>query len=113
MRESYGMTVCDTLEEMVDPRRVAVLAIDIQNDFCSPEGHFAKNGRDIEMIRERLPTMRRFVVEARKLGLQWSEGQLLDAEGRTVNDRDVLAALFDGTRSAGRSLSSGSRSRSA
>ncbi len=69
MRDSYGMTVCDTLEEMVDPRRVAVLAIDIQNDFCSPEGHFARNGRNIDMIREKLPTMRRFVVEARKLGL--------------------------------------------
>jgi superfamily II DNA or RNA helicase len=43
-------------------------------------------------------------IQARKLGLQWAGGQLIDAEGRTVNDRDVLAALFDGTRSAGRSL---------
>lgn len=43
-------------------------------------------------------------IQARKLGLDWSEGRLLDAEGRTVDDRDVLAALFDGTRNAGRSL---------
>lgn len=43
-------------------------------------------------------------IQARKLGLQWTGGQLIDAEGRTVDDRDVLAALFDGTRSAGRSL---------
>lgn len=43
-------------------------------------------------------------IQARKLGLHWRDGQLLDAEGHTVDDRDVLAALFDGTRNAGRSL---------
>jgi len=43
-------------------------------------------------------------IQARKLGLQWTGGRLLDAQGCTVDDRDVLAALFDGTRCAGRSL---------
>jgi superfamily II DNA or RNA helicase len=43
-------------------------------------------------------------IQARKLGLQWASGQVLDAEGHAVEDKEVLAALFDGTRNAGRSL---------
>ena len=69
MRDSHGMMVLDTLAELVDPRWTAILAVDIQNDFCHPDGHFACHGKDVAAIRQALPTMRRLVTEGRRLGL--------------------------------------------
>jgi len=43
-------------------------------------------------------------IQARKLGLEWKEGKLRNAAGEVVDDRDVLACLFGGGRSATRSV---------
>jgi len=69
MRESHGMMVLDTLAELINPRWTAILAVDIQNDFCHPEGHFARHGKDVAPIGQALPAMRRLVTEGRRLGL--------------------------------------------
>jgi ureidoacrylate peracid hydrolase len=57
-----------SLEEKVAPAHTAVLVIDMQNDFCSPQGHIAKSGRDISAshrVAARLPDM---LARARKAG---------------------------------------------
>lgn len=69
MRDAHGMMVLDTLAELIDPRWTAILAVDIQNDFCHPDGHFARHGKDVAAIGRALPAMRRLVVEGRRLGL--------------------------------------------
>jgi ureidoacrylate peracid hydrolase len=35
-----------TLEEKLNPKHTAVLVVDVQNDFCHPDGHFANSGVD-------------------------------------------------------------------
>lgn len=57
-----------TLEEKVAPAHTAVLVIDMQNDFCSPDGHIAKSGRDISAshhVASKLPDM---LATARQAG---------------------------------------------
>jgi ureidoacrylate peracid hydrolase len=65
-----GREVLDTLEELVDPRWTAVLAIDIQNDFCSPNGHFARYGKDVGRMAPAVSRMVEFVGRAQVLGMR-------------------------------------------
>lgn len=69
MRDAYGMMVLDTLDELIDPHWTALVVVDVQNDFCHPDGHFARHGRDLSAIQQALPRMRRLVVEGRRLGI--------------------------------------------
>jgi len=40
-----------SLEELVDPRHSTLIVVDMQNDFCHPDGAFAKRGSDISMVQ--------------------------------------------------------------
>jgi ureidoacrylate peracid hydrolase len=56
------------LADKVQPEHTAVLVVDMQNEFCSLEGHIAKSGKDIsaaQALAERLPD---FVADARRAG---------------------------------------------
>ncbi|MFH1103728.1 MAG: isochorismatase family cysteine hydrolase [Actinomycetota bacterium] len=55
-----------TLSDWVDPARSALLVIDMQNDFCHPDGAFAKRGLDISMAQEIIPTLQRLMAAARE-----------------------------------------------
>jgi nicotinamidase-related amidase len=46
-----------TLAEQVDPRVAALLVIDMQNDFCHPEGVSGKRGRQLAMSIEMAPRL--------------------------------------------------------
>lgn len=70
MKSILGRDVLDTLEELVDPRWTAVLAIDIQNDFCTPGGHFARHGKDVESMAPAVLRMVEFVGRAQALGMR-------------------------------------------
>lgn len=70
MKKINGVTVCDTLGELVDPKHTALLIVDIQNDFCHPDGHFARHGKDLSTTLEALPRMRAFIREGQQLGLR-------------------------------------------
>lgn len=59
----------DTLEELVDPSRAALLVVNMQNDQCSPNGHYAKRGIDISMVREMIPRIRKLIDAARSAGV--------------------------------------------
>lgn len=69
MRTIQGVPVLDTLAELVDPRHTAVVVIDMQNDFCHPDGHFARNGKHIGAIAASVPALSAFVreVQARQV----------------------------------------------
>ena len=70
MRTIAGRHVRDTLEELVDPRVSALLAVDIQNDFCSAGGHFARHGKDVARMAPAVATMVHFVGAAQALGVR-------------------------------------------
>ena len=69
MKQINGVDVYDTLEEMIAPPHTAVISVDIQNDFCHPEGHFGRHGKDLSLTAERLPTMVSFLRDSQALGI--------------------------------------------
>lgn len=70
MKTILNRTVLDTLPELVDPRWTALLVIDIQNDFCKPDGHFHRYGKDVARMAGAVDRMVSFVGEAQALGLR-------------------------------------------
>lgn len=70
MREINGISVFDTLDEIIDPAHTAVVCVDVQNDFCSAGGHFERHGKSMEMVRDRLGTMVSFVQSAQAAGIR-------------------------------------------
>jgi len=69
MKTIHGVSILDTLDELVNPAHTALLVIDVQNDFCHPEGHFAKHGKDVSAIAAQMPAWRAFVTQAQSAGL--------------------------------------------
>jgi nicotinamidase-related amidase len=65
MRNLAGKDVYDKLEEIVAAPHTALLVVDMQNDFCSPEGVFGKGGADTARVRAIIPGIQRLVETAR------------------------------------------------
>jgi ureidoacrylate peracid hydrolase len=65
-----GVSVLDTLEELVDPAHTAVVVVDVQNDFCHAEGHFGRHGKNLATTHATVPGFVRFVNAAQDLGLR-------------------------------------------
>jgi ureidoacrylate peracid hydrolase len=59
-----------TLDQLVDLRTSAIIVIDMQNDFCAPNGAGARYGADVSTIQAMIPRMQRFFAGARALGVQ-------------------------------------------
>jgi len=54
----------------LEPKKSAVLIIDMQNDFCHPEGAFGKSGLNLATVHQMIPVLKRFVDRARSLGVE-------------------------------------------
>jgi biuret amidohydrolase len=52
----------------LDPTRLAALAIDLQRDFLSPEGYFARMGYDPDPLRTVVPAVNRVTRSIRAAG---------------------------------------------
>lgn len=59
----------DTLEKKVHPRHTALLVIDVQNDFCAPNGIMDREGNDLRWVRAMVPRLRRLIKAAREAGV--------------------------------------------
>src|SRR5690606_16197477 len=70
MKTINGVSVLDTLEELVDPRHTALIVVDVQNDFCHPDGHFARHGKDISACQAMVKPTVDFVTQAQALGIK-------------------------------------------
>jgi len=70
-----------SLEELVDPRHSALIVVDMQNDFCHPDGAFAKRGTDISMVQRNGKILADFITQARNHGLLICHTQ--DTHGKT------------------------------
>jgi len=69
MREVDGIRFYDELDEIVAPTHTALLIVDMQNDFVSPAGHFARSGKDVSRIARIVPRLKRIADAARAAGV--------------------------------------------
>jgi ureidoacrylate peracid hydrolase len=70
MSTPAGPEVLYTLEQQVDPRHTALLVIDMQNDFCHPDGLAARAGNDVSDIAAMLPRLQQLIASARAAGVR-------------------------------------------
>ncbi|MFQ5613266.1 MAG: isochorismatase family cysteine hydrolase [Anaerolineae bacterium] len=57
------------LDWLVDPKRAALIVVDIQNDMCHPDGALAKMGTDMEPILDTVERIKGLVAEARRVNV--------------------------------------------
>jgi ureidoacrylate peracid hydrolase len=86
----------------IDPTLTALLVIDMQNGFASPDGTLGKAGFDISMTRAIIPNIQRLVeaAHAAQVRVFWSR-QVHYPEDRTRTQRLIPGHL---ARGAGRSM---------
>ena len=63
------MLVLKTLKERCDPQWSALIIVDVQNDFASPNGSAAQRGEDVSASVAMVPRLVRLIDEARRVGL--------------------------------------------
>ncbi len=63
------MDILRSLKERCDPKYAALIVVDVQNDFVSPQGSAAKRGEDVSAAVAMVPNLRRLIDEARRVGL--------------------------------------------
>ncbi|WP_019007467.1 cysteine hydrolase family protein [Cohnella laeviribosi] len=55
----------ERLQEYLKPGKTAVIVVDVQNDYCHPEGALAGAGNDVSAIKEMMPNLHRLLESAR------------------------------------------------
>jgi ureidoacrylate peracid hydrolase len=63
------MEILKTLKERCDPRYAALIVVDVQNDFVSPEGSAGKRGEDVGPAMAMIPNLTGLIDQARRVGL--------------------------------------------
>src|SRR5215831_21067417 len=53
----------------VDPASAALIVVDMQNDFCSPDGYYATVGRDVSKLAASAGPVAALVARARQAGM--------------------------------------------
>jgi ureidoacrylate peracid hydrolase len=59
-----------SLEERIDPRKTALVVVDVQNDFCHSDGAHGKLGGDLSAAQRMVPQLNLLVDAARGAGAQ-------------------------------------------
>jgi ureidoacrylate peracid hydrolase len=76
-------------KEKMTPAKTAVIVVDVQNDFCHPEGPLARKGADFSMVKEMMPNLHQLLEAARKyevpiIFIQTFHEEATDSEAWTV-----------------------------
>lgn len=58
--------ILNTLREVANPEHSALVVIDLQNDLCSPDGAYARQGRDLSMINDVIANSQCLLEAARR-----------------------------------------------
>jgi ureidoacrylate peracid hydrolase len=95
------------LDELVRPQRAALVIVDMQNDFCHPEGAEAVIGADVRMVGEMAPRLLSFLAEARSVGTRiilvrthhspWTNSNVWEARGGGRHTRSEVRVCLPGT----------------
>jgi nicotinamidase-related amidase len=65
-----GKLVRSTIEEILDPRIAAVIIVDLQNDFCSENGAWHKQGDGVKVMSGVVANVSDLVTQARLAGVK-------------------------------------------
>ncbi|MBB6732459.1 cysteine hydrolase family protein [Cohnella zeiphila] len=57
------------VKENLEPSKTAIIVVDVQNDFCHPEGACARRGNDVGAVKEMMPNLHRLLAYARTRGV--------------------------------------------
>jgi ureidoacrylate peracid hydrolase len=63
------MEILRSLKERCDPKLAALLVVDVQNDFVSPQGSAGKRGEDVSAALAMMPNLIRLIDAGRRVGL--------------------------------------------
>jgi nicotinamidase-related amidase len=69
MRVVRGTEVLTELAELVEPKRTALLIVDLQCDFCADDGVSARAGRDLALVKKAVANTRIVLDAARVAGV--------------------------------------------
>jgi nicotinamidase-related amidase len=69
MRVVRGTEVLTELAELVEPRRTALLIVDLQRDFCTDDGVSGRAGRDLSLVKNAVANTRTVLDAARTAGV--------------------------------------------
>jgi ureidoacrylate peracid hydrolase len=58
------------MTKLTDLGNIALLVVDIQNDFCHEEGVFAESGLDISDVQEAAQRIKKFIDQVREYGVR-------------------------------------------
>ena len=91
-----------SLAERVDPKQGMLVVVDMQNDFCHPEGAACKRGRDIAFVQNMIPRLIRLVEKARQHAfpicfVRTSGNQWTNSDVWTEFKNSELLACADGS----------------
>src|SRR3989344_1485992 len=91
-------------DRLHDLGNIAVLVVDMQNDFCHEDGAFARQGLDVRPAQKVAPRIKNFIEASRKYGVPIvyskmverrditpSNLQRLIDRGKLINDEPVCA----------------------
>jgi len=53
------------VEERVRPEKAALIVVDVQNDFCHPEGACAARGNDVSAVKAMMPRLHELIAAAK------------------------------------------------
>ncbi|MEW2500391.1 cysteine hydrolase family protein [Amycolatopsis sp. CA-161197] len=56
-------------EEKLNPAKAAVVVVDVQNDYCHPDGACARRGEDVSAAKEMVPRLQALLAGARAHGV--------------------------------------------
>jgi ureidoacrylate peracid hydrolase len=81
------------LEQLVRPSTTAILVVDVQNDFCRPDGALGKAGADTQAAMDMLPNLQKLLGGARASGTPVIFIQTIH---ETETDSDAWTSRSDG-----------------
>lgn len=58
-----------SLEDVVQPEHTALLVVDVQNDFCHPDGGLGRRGNDMSRLGALLDPIVELITEAKRAGV--------------------------------------------
>ena len=72
----------------IDPKQCAVMAVDMQNDFCHRDGHYGRSGEDISKFIATIDPVARLIARARSAGATIAFTRLVyDSSAGTIEQR--------------------------
>lgn len=59
------MNSLEKLKKNLEQKNAAIIVVDVQNDYCHPEGAIAKTGNDVSAVKEMMPALHHLLASAR------------------------------------------------